>query len=84
MSGVYMFCSAKELSRMHLVSFGAFHRPASSHASADPHVAFDSGNCISWLSRALRTFARTLTMDSHAGPVMVHGARRSCVLDAPG
>lgn len=24
-------------------------------------------NCISWLSRALRTFARTLTMDSHAG-----------------
>ena len=26
-----------------------------------------SGNCISWLSRALRTFARTLTMDSHAG-----------------
>ena len=25
------------------------------------------GNCISWLSRALRTFARTLTMDSHAG-----------------
>lgn len=37
-----------------------------------------SGNCISWLSRALRTFARTLTMDSHAGCGEELGFGRYC------
>ena len=43
-----------------------------------PDAADDSGNCISWLSRALRTFARTLTMDSHAGTGRLLGFGRYC------